>query len=293
MAADAIAAAAGRVDHDADLRARATDGAGGVTAGPGRPPFPRSPVVGQRSRSRIRSRTPFVAVVGLAIVVVAGCSSRAGEKPQHASLPGLTPKRLAALRGSAITAAANMGETHPTDGIVVATTQHAVFRAEPGGPKVHGPDFKVFVVAFAGELTAFGASRPPGTPPPTGRFAYAIHRADTLAVTDSGLLAKPFDLAPLGPHLPLKLESAQRQRAIAYAQMFLRAGYAPPSAHRVTRTTRVHSGLWRVEVRTSAVAGRVRYDCFTIRLARFFVQTSPTDEVSSGGIDARNRRCRS
>jgi hypothetical protein len=239
---------------------------------------------------RVR-RAWFVGVAGLAIMAAsAGCSSDDGATAQHTSLPGLTPKRLAALRASAIRAAAAMGETHPTDGIVVATTQHAFFRAEPAGARVYGPDFKVYVVAFAGKLTAYRASRPPGTLPPTGRFAYAIHRADTLAVTDSGLLEKPFDLTPLGPHVALDLRDAERQPAITDTEMFLSAGNAPPGGYRISRATPVKAGLWRVEV-TAGAGDRPQYSCFTIRLNRFYVHTSATDNVSSRGIETRNRGC--
>src|SRR5262249_6022490 len=160
--------------------------------------------------------------------------SHPSEKAKKTTLPGLTATRLAALRASAIRAAAGMGETNPSDGIVVATTQHAVFRAEPHGPKIYGPDFKVYVVAFTGRLTEYGARRTSGTRPPRGRFAYAIHRADTLAVTDSGLLKTSFDLKPLGPHIPLGLQSAERQKAITDTEMFLGAGNARPFTHGVS-----------------------------------------------------------
>jgi hypothetical protein len=183
-----------------------------------------------------------------------------------------------------------MGEPHPTNGIVVATTQHAVFRAEPAGPRVYGPDFKVYVVAFSGHLTAFLARRPPGAPPPTGRFAYAIHRADTLAVTDEGLLRKPFDLEALGPHVALDLHDAERQLAITDTEMFLRAGNARPGAYRISRVTRVKAGLWQVEV-TARAGGRAYHSCSTIRLDRFSVHTNPNDSVSSRGIETRSRRC--
>ena len=233
----------------------------------------------------------LVAVAGLAAVVVAGGSSGADQKTPHDPRPGQASKRLAVLRASAISAAAAMGEMHPSHGIVVATTQHAVFRAEPDGPKVYGPDFKVFVVAFAGKLVASRASRPSGARPPSGRFAYAIHRADTLAVTDTGLLGKPFDLAALGPHVRLRLEQAERQRAIVYTEMYLDAGNTPHSVSVVSSATRVQRGVWRVEVVAPGAPGRVRYSCFTIRLDRFSVRTGPTDEVSSRGIVASNRRC--
>ena len=245
----------------------------------------------RRTLSGIASRGWVLAVAGLAAVVVVGCSSGTGERTKHEPLPGLSARRLAILRASAIRAAAVMGEAHPTDGIVVATTQHAVFRAEPDGPKVSGPDFKVYVVAFAGKLVAYRASRPPGARAPTGRFAYAIHRADTLAVTDTGLLGKPFDVAALGPHVRLELEQAKRQRAIVYTEMYLDAGNAPHSVRRVSSVTRVRPGLWRVEVVASGQPGRVRHSCFTVRLNRFYVRTGPTDEVHSRGIEARNHRC--
>lgn len=231
-----------------------------------------------------------MAAAGLAAVTLAGCDSGGGGRAQHEPLPGVTTKQLAVLRASALGAAVRMGEAHPTDGIVVATTQHAVFRAEPDGPKVYTPDFKVYVVAFAGKLR-YDASRPPGARAPTGRFAYAIHRADTLAVTDTALLGKPFDLASLGPHVRLDFRKAERERAIAYTEMYLHAGNPPPVDYRVSSATRGPRGLWRVEIAARAPGGRVRYSCFTIRLDRFFVRTGPTDEVTSRGIEGRSRRC--
>ena len=234
----------------------------------------------------------LVAVVGLAVMTAAACSSRAHEEAQQTTLPGLTPKRLAALRLGAIEAAARMGETHPTDGIVVATTEHAVFRAEPAGPKVSGPDFKVYVVAFSGKLTASRTF--PGRPHPTGRFAYVIHRADSLAVTDFGLLRQPFDLTSLGPHVPLKLQDAERQLAIAYTERFMHAGNARPGVYRVVRATPVKAGLWRVEVKAGRgpdLGGRAGYSCFAVRPDRFYVHTGPTDNVTSRGIEGANGRC--
>ena len=87
---------------------------------------------------------------------------------------------------------------------MIATTQHAFFDAIHG-PIMYTPDFKVYVVGFRGKLTGYGASRPSGTPVPKGTFAYEIHRADTLKVTDSGLMAKPLDLSRFGPAISLDL----------------------------------------------------------------------------------------
>ena len=61
---------------------------------------------------------------------------------------------------------------------------------------------------------------------------------NTLAVTDSRLLGKPFDLAPLGPHVALDLHGAERQLAITDTEMFVGAGNVRPSAYRVSRATR-------------------------------------------------------
>ena len=83
---------------------------------------------------------------------------------------------------------------------------------------------------------------------------------------------------------------AQRQLAITDTEMFLNAGNPRPGAFRISRATPVKAGLWRVEV-TAGAGGRRQYSCFTIRLNRFYVHTSATDNVSSQGIETRNRRC--
>jgi hypothetical protein len=149
----------------------------------------------------------LAAVGAVAALIPVGCGATTSEKPRdHALLPGMTLGQLQTLRDQAIKSAKEMGEDHPTGGVIVATTQHRFFNQMPSGPILYGKDFKAYVVGMHGNFTAYGASTPgPGTPIPKGRFVYAVVRADTLDGTDSGILDQPLDLTRYGPHISLDL----------------------------------------------------------------------------------------
>lgn len=132
---------------------------------------------------------------------IAGSST---ESPVSASLPGLSPEELARLRDLAIRTAADMGEPHPTDGVVVATTQHTFFEAQ-GGPEFGTPDFDVYVVAFRGDFTAGGVSRPAGAAAPRGRAVHGVYNARTLELTDWGIGQEMPNTSGIGPSIPLPL----------------------------------------------------------------------------------------
>jgi hypothetical protein len=128
------------------------------------------------------------------------------DSPKRTSLPGLTPEKLATLRERTMRTAREMGEPHPTQGVVIATTQHRFFDAIAGtaGPSFGTPDFDVYVVAYRGSFTAWDTSRPAGAPPPRGNSVYVVHRADTLEVTDWGIGSVRVDPSlGVGPFLPL------------------------------------------------------------------------------------------
>jgi hypothetical protein len=99
-----------------------------------------------------------------------------------------------------------MDERHPTGGIVVFTTQHKFYDAQ-GGPDFGTPDFDVYVVAFSGDLTAHGASRPFGASAPQGHSVHIVYNAETLEMTDWGIGQSPPELAGIGPSIPLDLGS--------------------------------------------------------------------------------------
>ena len=132
-------------------------------------------------------------LLAMVLVLVALLAARlnhagAAEPPtaMKSSIPGLSPEEVAILRERALHTAADMGESHPTDGIIVSTTQHTFFAAQQG-PTFGTPDFDVYVMAFRGDFTAYGASRPAGADPPQGHAVYAVYNAQTLEVTDWGI----------------------------------------------------------------------------------------------------------
>ena len=148
-----------------------------------------------------------LAALGAVVALLpVGCGATS-EKPQdQALLPGMTSGQLQTLRHRAIKSAKEMGEDHPTGGVIVATTQHRFFNQMPSGPILYGKDFKAYVVGMQGDFTAYGASTPgPSIPTPKGHFVYVVVRADTLDGTDSGILDQPLDLSKYGPHISLDL----------------------------------------------------------------------------------------
>ena len=148
-------------------------------------------------------------LVLLVALLVAGCGAeKESTKPEAAgashSLPGLTPEKLERLRALSIETAHEMGEEHPTAGIVLATTQHHFYEMTDG--PTGGRDFDAFVVAYEGDFTAYGASRPTGASAPRGHDVYVIYHADTLEVSDWGLGGIAFDPNKIGPWIPLDLD---------------------------------------------------------------------------------------
>ncbi len=132
---------------------------------------------------------------------IAGSST---ESPASVSLPGLSQEELLRLNDLAVRTAADMGESHPTDGVIVATTQHTFFEAQ-GGPEFGTPDFDVYVVAFRGDFTA-GAIGPAGTSAPReGRALHAVYNASTLELTDWGIGQELPNTSGIGPSIPLPL----------------------------------------------------------------------------------------
>jgi hypothetical protein len=153
--------------------------------------------------------TTRIGVVLLLALLAAGCgavkeSTKTETVGAARSLPGLTPEKLEKLREWSIETAAEMGEQQPTDGLVLATTQHH-FYEETNGP-TGGRDFDAFVVAYKGDFTAYGASRPAGVPAPRGHNVYVIYHADKLEVSDWGVGDLGFDPGKIGPWIPLDLE---------------------------------------------------------------------------------------
>jgi len=120
------------------------------------------------------------------------------------SLPGLTPEKLEKIRKWSIKAAAEMGEDHPTDGIILATTRHHFYELTKGPSG--GADFDAFIAAYKGDFTANNTSRPMGAAAPTGHDVYVIYRADSLELSDWGVGDNAFDPGKIGPWMPLDLD---------------------------------------------------------------------------------------
>ena len=122
------------------------------------------------------------------------------------SLPGLTPEKLEKIRKWSIQTADEMGEDHPTGGIILAATQHHFYDMTQG-PTMGTPDFDAFIVTYEGDFTAYGASTPSGdVPPPKGHHVYVIYHADTLDMSDWGVGDNAFDPSKIGPWIPLDLK---------------------------------------------------------------------------------------
>jgi hypothetical protein len=116
-----------------------------------------------------------------------------------------TSTQLEILRDRLVSGAAEMGESHPTSGYEVATTRRAFFEAL-NGSEIYD-DAGVYVTVARGNFVAYGASRPAGVPPPKGGFVFAVYDAESLEMTDWGVLDQPVDVSEMGPSQPLELTS--------------------------------------------------------------------------------------
>jgi hypothetical protein len=142
-----------------------------------------------------------------AVVLAAAAFSLSGatHAARHDTLPGLTPARLAQLRELVVRVASEMGEQHPTNAVVLASTQCDFFARIDGG-ELAGCGFDVFVVAYEGDFVAYGAPRPYRSPAPRGHFAFSVLNAKTFDGTDFGLMNDPVDISRFGPSIPLDLD---------------------------------------------------------------------------------------
>jgi hypothetical protein len=153
--------------------------------------------------------------VALAAVVVAAVSlSGASHAARRDTLPGLTPARIAQLRDLVLRSATDMGDPHPTDAVVLASTLCDFLQKIDGDDLtgLTGCDFPVFVVAYQGEFVANGVPIPyvpgGGAQPPSGHFAFNVLRAATFEVEiEFGLRHEPVDISGFGPSMPLDLDS--------------------------------------------------------------------------------------
>ena len=159
--------------------------------------------------------TRAVGILVLPMLVAAGCGA-ARNVNNHASdqrqtLPGLTQEKIELIRAAAIRDAAEMGEEHPTDGFILATTQHHFYEMTDPGTTTGRPDFDAFVVSYKGDFVDERAPRPEGAEAPRGHTVYAIYKADDLTLaghltlTDFGLGDRDFHPGAIGRWIPLDL----------------------------------------------------------------------------------------
>lgn len=124
-----------------------------------------------------------------------GRTVRAGAAPD--------PLAIIAMRDVAIELASLNGEARPTNGAVFSSTRAAVERAiSDAGVNTDQP---AFVAVVRGRFTAYEASVPPGSPIPTGSVMTITFDANSLEVTDWGIIPSVVNTTGLGASTPLGL----------------------------------------------------------------------------------------
>jgi hypothetical protein len=178
------------------------------------------------------TREKKAAGVGVAILVVAGSSfaglgiagvgifqSASDNAPRWvhrtaASVPLPNQTQIGAILRDMVKTARLNGETHPTGGILVATSRGAFEKATGGGEVFNGDPRPVWVAAMRGNFTMYTAPHPSGVSAPQGNFFYASFDPATwnsseenLEVVDAGLIA-PVDMTQFGPWTQLDLSGS-------------------------------------------------------------------------------------
>jgi hypothetical protein len=107
------------------------------------------------------------------------------------------------MRDVAIELASLNGEARPANGAVFSSTRSAVERAI--SDSAVNTDQPAFVAVVHGRFTAYEASVPPGSPLPTGSIMTITFDANTLEVTDWGIIPSVVNTAGLGTSTALGL----------------------------------------------------------------------------------------
>lgn len=149
---------------------------------------------------------PAAAAVAAVTIGVAAATGAFGGNSQPRLVGDAPPPpgaaELAALERLALQAAATMGDSAPTGGVLVPTTRRL---AELVDVDTDEPDTPVYFVLVHGEFTDYGARLPKGAKPPTGTILTLTIDARTNQSLDTGLVGAMPDLNTMGDPEPLPL----------------------------------------------------------------------------------------
>lgn len=122
-----------------------------------------------------------------------------GRRVTAASAPD--PAALAAIKDMAIEFAALNGEPNPQNGLVFSSTRK--FAESVVNGDIVDTDQPVYVAVFHGSFIGYMASVPDSGQFPTGNTMTVVFDANSLEVTDWGLVQTTPDTTRLGPATPL------------------------------------------------------------------------------------------
>jgi hypothetical protein len=117
--------------------------------------------------------------------------------------PAPDPLALAAMRDVALEMSSQNGDAHPYDGEVFSSTRNLAETVISGDTV--NTDQPVYAVVFHGNFVGYLASVPAGAQLPTGHVMTIVFDAQTLEVTDWGLVDRAPATAKLGAGNPLGL----------------------------------------------------------------------------------------
>jgi hypothetical protein len=157
-----------------------------------------------------------LAVLAAVILVAAGLGSAyaagafGSDSQPRPTATGVAPPmpdtaELAAIRQLVLRAATNMGDSTPTDGVIVPTTRRL---AELVDVATAEPDTPVYFVLVHGAFTDYAARIPKGATPPTGTLLTLTIDPATNEVLGAGLVGQMPDVNAIGAPEPLPLEAA-------------------------------------------------------------------------------------
>jgi hypothetical protein len=141
-----------------------------------------------------RKQIAGAAVAALGIGVGLGFAT-GGPSGSQARTP--SPAEIQALRADALAFAKANGESAPTGGVIASGNRRDVVAATMGGAQVDTSQ-DVFVVRLHGSFVGYQAPVPRGFALPTGSYLEIVYDANTKAITDWNLAARPQDLSRFG-----------------------------------------------------------------------------------------------
>jgi hypothetical protein len=141
-----------------------------------------------------------VVVTGVGGIASADLGHAACIRPQSLELP--CPAQKQVLVSHAVSFAALNGESHPTSGLLVATTRRA-FNGLFGSKEINS-DVKVYVVVLHGNFVGHMASRPYRAKAPVGRVLAVVYDVTSNEVSGWTLARSLPGITRLGPSEPIE-----------------------------------------------------------------------------------------